>query len=442
MSSEPRPKLAEPKPFSGVLSQDKHRLQLTICIGIDFAGEVEFQFDPIALSDDTKFILLSWYEKGDDFRYFSFAGVAEDGARFETDHLHLTSLDKTSDATGTRMTPEGRCRKSELRYKLTKPAESPVLRMQLKGFENLGSLHCECRLGRLAMSGEHSVDDKNAVTGFVIVQSVSIPDDVAAWRAETEKLLEHIRRIMSLAASSLLRAPIFEFYWGDDVEVVALSQTRQEASAFRIVHFLAQQEIFEAAIRSFFDPPVVVKNLFFAIEWFGMDAEYSEVRLVAAMTALENLINANAHDEEEFFQPRKRYDKTRRILKAVIRACLEKWPASGDSLLNELDGKLADLNRRPLLAKLRLIAKRWGVPLGDINETSLRAAKNARDRIVHRGQYYDDAKESDADLWTHVTVVREVAARFFLTAIGYKGRYISYIGGHHDADFQPLPSGR
>ena len=29
MSSEPRPKLAEPKPFSGVLSQDKHRLQLT-----------------------------------------------------------------------------------------------------------------------------------------------------------------------------------------------------------------------------------------------------------------------------------------------------------------------------------------------------------------------------------------------------------------------------
>jgi len=112
-----------------------------------------------------------------------------------------------------------------------------------------------------------------------------------------------------------------------------------------------------------------------------------------------------------------------------------------DSLLNELDGKLADLNRRPLLARLRLIAKRWGVPLGDINETSLRAAKNARDRIVHRGQYYDDAKESDADLWTHVTVVREVAARFFLTAIGYKGRYISYIGGHHDADFPPLPSG-
>jgi hypothetical protein len=124
MSSEPRPKLAEPKPFFGVFSQDEHKLQLTIGIGIDPAGEVEFKFDPIVLSDDTKFILLSWYETGDDFRYFSFAGFAEDGARFETDHLHLTSLDKTSDATGTRMTPEARCRKCELRYKLTKPRSS------------------------------------------------------------------------------------------------------------------------------------------------------------------------------------------------------------------------------------------------------------------------------------------------------------------------------
>src|SRR6267154_1054509 len=140
MSSERRPKLAEPKPFSGVLSQDKHRLQLTISIGIDFAGEVEFQFDPIALSNDTRFILLSWYDKSDEFRYFSFIGVAADGARFETGHLLFASLAQTSDASGSCMTPEARCRKGELRYKLTKHAESPVLRMQLKGFENLGSL--------------------------------------------------------------------------------------------------------------------------------------------------------------------------------------------------------------------------------------------------------------------------------------------------------------
>ena len=389
MPSDPRPNLAEPKPFSGTLSRGEHSLQLTINIGIDPAGEVELKFDPIALSDDTKFILL--------------------------------------------------CGKSELRYKLTTPTERPVLRMRLKGFENFGSLHDECRLGRLVMSGQHSVDDKNAVTGSVVVESISVPDDVAVWRADTEKLLEHIRRIMSLAASSLLRAPIFEFFCGDDVEVVMWSQIRQESSAFRVVHFLAQEAIFEAAIKSFFDPPVVVKNLFFAIEWFGMDAEYSEVRLVAAMTALENLIDANSLDEEALIQPRRDFEKTRRTLRKVIRACLKQWPPSdGEGLLEELNEKLADVNRRPLLAKLDLLAKRWGVPLEDISQKSLRAAKNARDRIVHRGHYYEDAKDSDADLWTHVVVVREIAVRFLLTAIGYKGRYISYLGGYHDADFPPL----
>lgn len=368
MSSQSRPNLAEAKPFSGTFSQGENSLQLTMSIGIEPTGEVEFKFDPIVLSDDTKFILLSWYKKSDEFQYFSFRGAAADGAKFETDHLHFTSLGKISDASGTRMTPEARCRKAELRYKLTKPAEFPVIRMQLKGFESLGSLHGECRLGRLAMSGQHSVDDKNAVTGFVIVQSVSVPDDIAAWRAEAEKLLEHIRRIMSLAAASLLGAPIFEFFYGDDVEVATWSQTRQADSTFRIVHFLAQEAIFEAAIKSFFDPPVVVKDLFFAIEWFGMDAGYTEVRLVAAMTALENMIDANAQDEEAIIQPRKDFDKTRRALRTVIRACLEKWsPSDGEGLLKELNEKLADLNRRPLLAKLDLLADRWGVPLEDFD---------------------------------------------------------------------------
>jgi hypothetical protein len=244
---------------------------------------------------------------------------------------------------------------------------------------------------------------------------------------------------MSLAASSLLRAPIIEFFCGDDVEVVLWSQTQQETSAFRVVHFLAQEAIFEAAVKSFFDPPIVVKNIFFAIEWFGMDAEYSEVRLVAAMTALENLIDANSLDEETLIQPPRDFDKTRRALRKVIRACLEKWsPNDRERLLAELNDKLGDVNRRPFLAKLDRLAKRWGVPLEDINQKSLQAAKNARDRIVHRGQYYEDAKDADADLWTHVVVVREIAVRFLLTAIGYKGRYISYLGGYHDADFPPF----
>jgi hypothetical protein len=106
-------------------------------------------------------------------------------------------------------------------------------------------------------------------------------------------------------------------------------------------------------------------------------------------------------------------------------------------VLIELNEKLLDLNRRSLLRKLEILKRRWNVPLGGIEETAFKAAKQARDKVVHRGQYYEDAKETDADLWSHVMVVREVAVRFLFTAIGFKGRYISHMGGYHDTEFPP-----
>lgn len=75
--------------------------------------------------------------------------------------------------------------------------------------------------------------------------------------------------------------------------------------------------------------------------------------------------------------------------------------------------------------------------MSGVENVALKSAKQARDKVVHRGQYYEDAKESDGDLWTYVTVVREVAVRFLFTAIGFKGRYISHVGGYHDAEFPP-----
>jgi hypothetical protein len=191
-------------------------------------------------------------------------------------------------------------------------------------------------------------------------------------------------------------------------------------------------------VRSYFSPSIVVKHLFFAIEWFAMEGSYNEIRLVNAMTALENLIDSNVEPGEALILPRAQFEKTRRVLLSVIRTCLGKWAAAlaHDASL-ELNEKLADLNRRSLLRKLELLAARWKVPLDGIDPASLKAAKQARDKVVHRGQYYEDAKETDADLWTHVTIIREVAVRFLFTAIGYEGRYISHVGGYHDAVFPP-----
>ena len=242
-------------------------------------------------------------------------------------------------------------------------------------------------------------------------------------------------------AASVLKVPIREFKSGDYIEVTCWSQSNQAASALPVFHYMNLMPVFKAAVDSFFQPARPIKNLFFAIEWFSMDAPYSEGRLVNAMTALENIIENNLEERDALILPRSQFEKTRRHLRKIIGDCLANLPSDASTeALTEINEKLTELNRRSLLRKLDILAERWQVPIHDIGPANIRAAKQARDRIVHRGQYFDPAATGDADLWAHVTVIREIAARFLLTAIGFKGRYISYIGGYHDADFPPTPA--
>jgi hypothetical protein len=276
------------------------------------------------------------------------------------------------------------------------------------------------------------------LTGILQIRATSAPPDYAKWREAVDKLFEHIRRVMSFASAVVLHSPIFEYYDGPEVEVVAWSQTTQARASMRTVHYLDQHTIFEAAVNSYFTPPIPVKNLFYAIEWFAMDASYNEVRLVNSMTVLENLVASNLSEDDELILEKKNFKKTRAVLKIVIRLCIQKWDASeeakAEEVVAELDERLGDLNRRSIFKKMMILVDRWSVPLDGIEESQLKAAKRARDLIVHMGSY--GPGKSD-DLWDHVTIIRELVVRFLLTAIGFKGRYISFVGGMHHAVFPP-----
>ena len=175
-----------------------------------------------------------------------------------------------------------------------------------------------------------------------------------------------------------------------------------------------------------------------------MEATYNEVNLVNAMTALENLVTSNLGDSDALIRPKSEFDKTRKVLRTVLGQCIEKWSKDDvrntEEIVRDLNERLADLNRRSIFQKLLILADRWSVPLDGIGEDKIKSAKQARDRIVHRGHYYDNGTDGSGELWEHVTVVREIVVRFLLTAIGYRGGYFSYVGGCHDAQFPPLAS--
>jgi hypothetical protein len=396
-------------------------------------------FGSISLTKETCFVLTCWGREDARQGKFSLSGKSEDGIEFKTDDLLFKSPGHGSNKEiGSYMRPIGGCSQSKFCRKLAAATSKPFIRMYLKGFQNFGQLRSKCHLGVIAMDGNKFIVNHDTITGNIAVQSDDEPTDLLKWRTEAEKLLEHVRRVMSFASATVLHAPITEFFAGEDLEVITMSQTRQSPASMSVFHYLNQQPVFDAAVKSFFNPPYEIKNLFFAIEWFAMDATYNEVRLVNAMTALENLITSNLSVNDGLIRLRGEFKKTKRVLKKVIGECLSKWSTDeAEEVLKELDDKLSDLNRRSLLQKLYILAERWSVPLDGISDDKIRAAKKARDFIVHRGHYYEDGKVSSDNLWEHVTVVREIAVRFLLSAIGYQGSYLSYLGGSHDAWFPP-----
>ncbi len=424
------------KAYSGELSLNGEKLAVGFRASADERGEIELEFDTIDLNEASKFILLGWRKENEGrATRFALTGIAQDGTGFATAHLYFSSLGRFVRPSGTTLKPIGKCLKAGITFKLVHPAEKPALEVRLKGFQCFRTSPVTCELGQVRIAGTVELADSDIVTGRITIVAQTQPKDIAAWQIEAERLAEHVRLVMSFANSSNLRNPLISFYSGETLTVTARSQSTATPPTFPVIHYLDLGPILQAAVKSFFHPPIAANRLFFAIEWFSMTSSYNEVRLVAAMTAIENLIDSNATEAEEFILPKPHFNKMQKVLLNIIRACLLKWEGSSESVLKEIRAALSGLNRRSLLRKMKLLAQRWDAPLDGISDEGLRAAKSARDHIVHRGHY---TAKANADLHTHVILIREVAVRFVLTAIGFQGRYISHIGGYHLAEFPPI----
>lgn len=433
--------LAEFIGFEGQLSTDESSLAVTFHARVDNRGEIEVKFPVLPFNKETAFIRFHSDGPRKEVGYFCLTGAAEDGTTFESDHVHVAKHSSNiNNETGENTLELGfACEHGTFKRSLNEVAPTPSLVHWLKGFECFRRPHAECRLGTVVAAGPTKLEDPDKVAGWIAVQAKEAPSDLEAWRSEADNLLNHIRRVMSFAASIHLKSPVQEFTVGEVKEITVYSQDTQHPATMRTFHILELDAIFEAAVSSFFDPPVEARDLFFAFEWFAMPSTYNEVRLVNAMTTLESLVASNVKEEEALVQPPKDFEKSRRVLRGVIRQCLEKWPAEdADAALQELNEKLGDLNRRSFRRKLYILAGRWGVPLDDISESGVSAAIRARNAVVHSGHHY--AVNDDERLWEHMTVVREVAVRFLLTALGFRGQYVSHLGGFHHATFPPAPA--
>lgn len=428
------------KKFSGFLSAGARSQNVEFLARIDEDGEVRLDFDGMVAGSQSFFIRELWKSSIPDPFEFNLQGIAADDTSFITDSLNLTSVRVERSEASYMLKVQGFC--SEVRIKTSgKKPIGPVAKLLVSGFQTSAPLEAHCSLGAVRFFAPVSLKNlssANAMSGQLQIEGGPDVANVQAWRMEVEKLFDHVLNIMSFASGTALRAPVFEFIDGGEVELVTLSQVKQEPPHLPPFSRRDLAAIFGRAVETHFNAPFAAEKIHHAIGWYCVSSPHDEVNLVTAMTVLESLISANLSDEDTQVQNKADFEKLRKKISTVAKDHFENIsndPKVRHQLVAELNEKLSDLNRRTLKQKLDMLAAQSGMSMDGISDEQIKGAKRARDRVVHRGFY--ESPDPD-ELWEHMLVARELVTRLILTVLEYEGTYRSYIGGFKDQMFRVI----
>ena len=422
--------------FVGTMSAAGQQARVRFRLKVLPTGALTLKFRRLWLTKRNAWIMRHWDSKESVVANYTLEAKSESGAEFRTERLYFRTFSRTSGERGTSMDLVGDCQTATISRAVGSDGTAIILRLQ--GFEGFRSNTTECPLGKVAMAGNTPLPKGGALSGLLHIRPPA-DADLAAWRPEADALLRHIVHIMSFAGAQSIKAPIEEVWAPNRWTLDYREQNPSSPTGQNVFHPLDLQAIFELAVSSYFTPAIKVKRLFFAIEWFTMTASHTEVRLVAAMTALENLLDANLPERDGQLVDAKAFKAVAKTVRETLRK--ELGAVMTPELEQSLSAKLLDVNRRSLNDKLQALLDRWGVLMTGIPPAEIKAAIKARNAIVHQGHYYEETPLAleERDLWTHVIVIRELLVRIILTALGFQGRYNSFRGGYHMTAFPPKP---
>lgn len=435
----------KPKRFVGEIEFEEKRVDVRFSVEVSKTGVAKLVLDRMPWDMSTTFIPDAFYKQQKAQRFFNFilTGKARDGSTFCSATVNINSLGSFfSDTAPSSMKPALWCLECKI-VLLGTPVAKPGVKTLLRGFNSMHIVNATCRLGLLELRGPITLNasEKELLTGALIIEGPVHGVDFKKWREEVEGLFKHVRSVMSFARGELLAAPIVETVWNGRTELRVRMVANEDGRGSGAFTPFDYAPIFRQAVASHFFEPGRAKNISVAIEWFTMPSGYREAKLTSAMTVLENLLTTNLKPSDLVLRPKKQFEKLRDEILAAARCQLEHLSVAEESINDEVEvlrPKLNDLNRRTLKDKIYLLAKRWGVPLDGISDEAVGKAKQARDHIVHRGQY--KPKDPSEDLMGHVRLTRELVVRFVLAALEFEGEYTSPMTGEHGQPFKALPS--
>jgi len=373
--------------------------------------------------------IVKWPRPGRNVEYLELEGTGSSGEKFSSDNFYMTSFKHSSDATeGTIIQFFGRCAQASLLREMQIPSPRKQLIWYLRQFEAFGRLRRDTAFGRISASGARPSDNPKHLTGQIVIEALDDTDE--GWWEQSDQLLDHVTRIMSLARGTYLR-PIIERRVHGSTEIFKVLELDVGEKPFLSpFHPQNLRPIFDCACDGFAALAGAMKSLDPAIQWLLAPASYDEIRLITAMTALENIVEAAYPEKKTRIVPRGTFNKFAKAVRTLIRE---------HGLPQALQAKLPELNRPPLIDKLIRYVNEQEIVIADFAKHALEQLIKARNAIVHRGLYFDADDPHQIDVWEHILVAKELGIRILLKALRFEGSYFSAL---HEGKQLSFPSCR
>ncbi|QDQ26709.1 hypothetical protein FNU76_10220 [Chitinimonas arctica] len=413
----------EKRSFSGRLDAHGLSVEISFSVSINDSGDLVLDFECIPSSEMAAAIKDN---HGEETCYFSISGNSDERIFFKTESLQLTTFYESLCGGGLKIF--GECEDAELVEKLPSSVEFPILRMYLKGLDGKNSYESKCIAGLLKVCSKGKVSCVNSIAGFIEVRAAADILDVDEWRKQAMSVLEYVQCALSFSFASFLRAPIIEFHGEGLLRIDLLSQPQQIKSACPVFENKCQEDFLKLALSSFHDSLLSAEQIRFVVEWFSMTSSYPEVNLIHYMTALEYLISQKGDKEEKI-----KRDVEDVLMKERIKSLIGKIDETEminnkerSNVAKFVNERFPDTKKPSLRDNTIRLLNCWCISFEDID---LKGMVDARNDIVHDGFY---KKDKDM-LLNYVAAARDLIVQLVSVAIGYSGKYYSYLGGWHEA---------
>lgn len=397
-------------------------LDVPVCFtaAVERTGQLRLDLAAIPFGPVSRRLLAEWQD-ADSFAEFRLEGGSDEGDRFASETFYITSL---SHRPGEILIRRGRCRLAEIVRQLPESGSRRIVQYFLRGFKCVGGHTALSPLGTVGISGSPSIDDPDELTGCLQIISDGLSAHAVPWQSEVEALLRRVLLVVSFASGTFMQSPIVQLYQEREM-IIRLQSTVSGAKSFlEPFSSLNLGPIFTRAVETAVEMPQRIDELRLAVEWMLTPATYSEVRLTAAMTALEHIVGSHLSRGDKALMDRAQFRGLAAELQSVARARV-----SDKRLLEQLLPKLQQLNQRSLRGRIERLLETWEVPMAGLPEGAVPGIVEARNKVLHRGRYYDEDAPEQIDLWTHVVTAREILTRIVLRRVGFVGHYFTYVGG-------------